>query len=176
MKRIFIVLAAAAIAVSLCACGENNNAGSESKADSSADSTISAESKETEGGSLATALERVKKEVTLPRDTSDFNAKRILRTFGIEEDKMEEFAGLYCNDGVTQDQIIYIKAKSNDDVSFIQEKLGNHLQNIYNVIKNYTPEQAAMIEKAAVDVNGKYVSLVISEKADDIKAIFRDAM
>ena len=89
---------------------------------------------------------------------------------------MEEFAGLYCNDGVTQDQIIYIKAKSDADVKDIQDKLKANLDSIYNVIKNYTPEQVEMIQKATVDTEGLYVSLVISNDAEKIKEIFNESI
>ncbi len=184
MKRIFIALTAAALTLALCACGNN----SDSKGTSStapASSTASAESKTDDSqeskdasssSALQTALEKVKTEVKMPGDTSDYTAKRIMRTFGISEDQMSDFAGMYCNDGVTQDQIIYIKAKAEGDVPTIQEKLKANLDSIYNVIKNYTPEQAAMIEKATVDTDGLYVSLVISDNADAIKKIFSESI
>lgn len=183
MKRIFIALTAAALTLALCACGNN----SDSKGTSStapASSTASAESKtddsqeskDASSSALQTALEKVKTEVKMPGDTSDYTAKRIMRTFGISEDQMSDFAGMYCNDGVTQDQIIYIKAKAEGDVPTIQEKLKANLDSIYNVIKNYTPEQAAMIEKATVDTDGLYVSLVISDNADAIKKIFSESI
>ena len=83
---------------------------------------------------------------------------------------------MFCDDGVTQDRIIYIKAKTEADVPFIQEKLKNDWEATYNVIKNYTPEQAAIIEKATVDTDGLYVSLVISGSADEIKKIFKETV
>ena len=179
VKTIFAALAAASLCLALCACG-GNNSNSESSAPESVTSTAVSDSSVTpsetpaETGKLADALEKTKAEVTFPAETNDYNAKKIKRTFGIEEAQMEDFAGLYCIDGVTQDQFIYIKAKTADDVEPIRQALKANWESVYNVIKSYTPEQAAIIEKATVDVNGNYVSLVISGSAEQIKTIFSD--
>lgn len=183
MKKIFIALTAATLALTLCACGGNGSSNNNSStaapsATESAASTASTESDASAEGTsaLQTALTTVKAQVTFPGDTADYTAKRIQRTFGITEEQMDDFAGMFCNDGVTQDQVIYIKAKTDADVKDIQDKLQANLDSIYNVIKNYTPEQVAMIEKATVDTDGLYVSLVISNSADDIKKIFSDSI
>lgn len=186
VKMIFAALTASVLCFALCACGEDskNNASSAASAESVAasnESAVSTESaasdtskEEPAAGGLSEALEKVKAQVTFPAETNDYTAKRIKRTFGLEESQMEEFAGLYCIDGVTQDQLIYIKAKTPDDVEAIRAALQANWESVYNVIKSYTPEQAAIIEKATVDVNGNYVSLVISGSADQVKTIFND--
>ena len=58
----------------------------------------------------------------------------------------------------------------------VADKLQNDWQSKYNVIKNYDPDQVKIIESAKVETNGLYVSLVISEKADQIKQIYNDAI
>ena len=179
-KLIFTALTAATLCFALCACGEGskNNSSSAASTESTA-SAVSAAASDTSSeapaaGNLSEALEKVKAQVTFPAETNDYTAKRIKRTFGLEESQMEEFAGLYCIDGVTHDQLIYIKAKTPEDVEPIRAALQANWESVYNVIKSYTPEQAAIIEKATVDVNGNYVSLVISGSADQIKTIFND--
>ncbi len=178
IKSILVASASAALCLTLCACGGGNDSGNSSAASTaSQESTQSVASDQSSqesktAGTLSEALEKVKAEVTFPAETNDYTAKKVKRTFGLEESQMEEFAGLYCIDGVTQDQLIYIKAKTADDVEPIRQALQNNWESVYNVIKSYTPEQAAIIEKATVDVNGNYVSLVISGSADQIKAIF----
>ncbi len=184
-RTIFAALAASALCLALCACGGgSDNSASSAPASTGSTASVEAPASDAEGsaasteapasGNLTQALEKVKAEVKFPAETNDYTAKRIKRTFGLEESQMEEFAGLYCIDGVTQDQIIYIKAKTADDVEAIRAALQANWESVYNVIKSYTPEQAAIIEKATVDVNGNYVSLVISGSADQIKTIFND--
>ena len=195
MKKLFLGLIAGAMIISLCAC--SNSGKTESKAedtqssaaavtdDSAADasqtdtseggeSAADASSADSEESELKTIYAKVKKEVTLPEEMSDFTEKRLERVLGVTSEQMEDFAGGMCTDGVKQDQIIYIKAKTDADVADIQEKLQNNWEAIYNVIQNYDPKQKANIEKAKVETNGMYVSLVISPDADQIKKIFSD--
>lgn len=168
MKRIITVIAAAAIMLSLCGCGENNESGGNA-------SDASVASSQAVKMSLADASEKVNNEVSFPSETAEFTERR-LKNMGIEAERMEAFAGRFCNDAVNQEEYLFITAKTDDDVQYIKEKLEARLQSIYNVIKNYTPEQAAIIEKATVDVNGKTVSLVISANADKIKETFKAAL
>ncbi len=195
MKKLFLGLIAGAMIISLCAC--SNSGKTESKAedtqssaaavtdDSAADasqtdtseggeSAADASSADSEESELKTIYAKVKKEVTLPEEMSDFTEKRLERVLGVTSEQMEDFAGGICTDGVKQDQIIYIKAKTDADVADIQEKLQNNWEAIYNVIQNYDPKQKANIENAKVETNGMYVSLVISPDADQIKKIFSD--
>ncbi len=192
MKKILLGLIAGAMIITLCACSDSDK--KQSKSEDSASSTVSAaadskteddskadESKTdasaAEGESqLKTIYEKVKAEVKLPEEMSDFSAKRLERVLGVTEEQMEDFAGGICTDGVKQDQIIYIKAKSEDNVKDIQEKLQNNWDAIYNVIQNYDPKQKANIENAKVETNGLYVSLVISADADQIKKIFSEEL
>ncbi len=199
MKKILLGLIAGAMIITLCACSDSGK--NESKAEDTASTTASSsadtdaddESKaedesKTEDGSkadasteegdsqLKTVYEKVKAEVKLPEEMSDFSAKRLERVLGVTEEQMDDFAGGICTDGVKQDQIIYIKAKSEDNVKEIQEKLQNNWDAIYNVIQNYDPKQKANIENAKVETNGLYVSLVISADADQIKKIFSEEL
>ena len=187
MKKILLGLIAGAMIITLCACSDSDK--KQSKSEDSASSTVSAaadskteddsktDASAAEGESqLKTIYEKVKAEVKLPEEMSDFSAKRLERVLGVTEEQMEDFAGGICTDGVKQDQIIYIKAKSEDNVKDIQEKLQNNWDAIYNVIQNYDPKQKANIENAKVETNGLYVSLVISADADQIKKIFSEEL
>lgn len=188
MKKVLMTLTAAALLLSLCGCGENKKESGDKASErsvttvsevsaiegSEADASKAEGSQEAAAGSLSAALEKVKAEVTMPTDTADYTQKRLKRVFGIEADQVEEFAGMYCIDGVSQEMLLYIRAKTDADVKDIQDKLQEDWQATYNVIKNYTPEQAAVIEQATVDTNGRVVSLVISSQADKIKSIFNE--
>ena len=181
MKKIFIALTAAVMALTLCACGGNDSGKTSDASKASTASTASAVSTADTDTSksdtdLKAILEKVKAEVKMPADTSDFNAAKMKRTFGIEEDLMDDFAGLYCTDGLTQDEIVYVKAKNEDAAKKIEEQLQKNWESKYNVIKNYSPEQVKNIESAKVEKNGLYVSLVISADADKIKSMFSEGI
>ncbi len=192
MKKVFTVILSAMIVISLAACG-NSDSGTASKTESVSSAASSESSKaesskaesknessvgetSTESSVLKTALEKVKAEVELPNDMSDFDAKRLKRVFGITEEQAEDFSGAICTDGLRQDEFIYVKAKDEAAAKEVADKLQNDWQSKYNVIKNYDPDQVKIIESAKVETDGLYVSLVISEKADQIKQIYKNAI
>lgn len=190
MKKILTVVLSAMLVMSLAACG-NSESGTFSKTESTA-SEVSTESPKTESSKaesetsndnssaessvLQAALEKVKSDVELPSDMADFDERRLKRVFGISEEQVDDFSGAICTDGLKQDEFIYIKAKDESTVQEIADKLQNDWQSKYNVIKNYDPDQVKIIESAKVETNGLYVSLVISEKAEQIKQIYNDAI
>lgn len=177
-------MAAAALLASLCACtSTNGTASSASDTQSSAqasdgssvqESTESAESAESEDGELAAVVAIIKKEVDLPDDMDDMSAKRLERLTGLSDAEMADFAGMICTNGVSQDQMIFIKAKTEADVATIVEKLKAHHESQYSVTKNYNPEQAVLFENSDVETDGLYVSLVISPDADKINEIYKE--
>ena len=195
MKKVIAALAAAAIVASLCACTANvddsgktdksssassaaessnkENSDKESSTDesSAADTDSSAEQTDSE---LASVVAVIKKEVKLPDDMDDFSARRLERLTGISADEIDDFAGMICTNGVSQDQMIFIKAKSLDDVDGIVEKLKTHHDAQYSVTKNYNPEQAVLFENSDVETDGLYISLVISPDADKINSIYKE--
>lgn len=186
MKKIFAVILSTVIVMSFAACGnsDSNTASKQESVASASGSESSVESKDesssgessTKTSVLQTALEKVKAEVELPSDMADFDAKRLKRVFGITDEQAEDFSGAICTDGLRQDEFIYVKAKDEAAAKEVADKLQNDWQSKYNVIKNYDPDQVEIIENAKVETDGLYVSLVISEKADQIKQIYKDAI
>lgn len=189
MKKLFAVAAVLALVMSVTACENSNDKSSDnsvqassvvstldSQVESSSSAESSAESSNGEKTELQTVLERIRAEVDLPDDMVDFDERRLKRVFGITNEQVSDFAGAICTDGLKQDEFIFVKAKDESVVEEIAEKLQNDWQSKYNVIKNYDPEQAKIIEDAKVETNGLYVSLVISSEGDKINSIYNDSI
>ena len=173
MKKIFLVLTAAALALTLCACGGNDSSKTSDASKASTASVASQASTESDssksGSDLKSILEKVKAEVKMPAETSDFNAAKMKRTFGIEEDWMDDFAGLYCTDGLTQDEIVYVKAKNADTAKQVEAQLQKNWESKYNVIKNYSPENRRMLAELIVCDDIAVASMVYSEDGETLK-------
>ena len=168
MKRIAVLVLTLVMALSVCACAsKTETASSNATADNTASQTENSKS-------LKDIYEQVKKEAYLPSEMSDFTASRLTKKFGITDEQYTDFAGAICTQGQDQTQIIYIKAADDAAAKDIAEKLQKDWQATYNVIKNYSPDQVAIIEKAKVETDGLYVSLVIASDADKIKSIFKE--
>lgn len=95
------------------------------------------------------------------------------RYYGITADMAAEFAGCVNSSGVEQEEIVLVKAVDDASAATVKEKLENRYKAKLDQNKSYNPEQAAMIEKCSVQQNGLYVSMIVSDKAEQITAIYR---
>jgi sorbitol-specific phosphotransferase system component IIBC len=128
------------------------------------------------GGSYAKisdVYDKIKSEVKLSEMVEFKDAGDLEKFYGITEDELEEFAGGINSTGVEQEELVLTKASSDSAADEIETALNNRRQAKLNENKNYNPEQAEMIEKCAVERNGRYVFMIISPNNDEINKIIK---
>lgn len=100
------------------------------------------------------------------------DASKLNRYYMIEEDMVEDFAAEFSAESSVFTEIVLIKAVDEAAASEIATLLNNHLQSRMSEAKSYNPESVAMLEGCSVETNGVYVSLIVDEKAAEIKAVY----
>ncbi len=164
MKRIICVLCAILmIGALMTACSNSNSSenGSGGGADVSADA------------SLQEIFDEIKSETGLSGLAEFTSVDRLDRKYGITEEMVDEFAGGADASSISMCEIVLVKAADADSAAEIEKKLNNRLDSLLKQSKNYSPEQAAVIEKCKVETNGLYVSMIIAEDADKITEIYK---
>ena len=161
MKKTAIILAVViALCAVLCACGSSGEA---SKA-------------ETAAKPLSEVWTTIKSEVTF-EDFNEFDdVKKLKRYYGITEDMISEYAGGVNGSGVNQEEIVLVKAADDTNAAAIKEKLDNRFNSKLNQNKNYNAEQAKMIEGCKVEQNGLYLSMIVSDNAEQITKIYTEGI
>ncbi|MBQ1839696.1 MAG: DUF4358 domain-containing protein [Ruminococcus sp.] len=161
MKKTAIILAVViALCAVLCACGSSGEA---SKA-------------ETAAKPLSEVWTTIKSEVTF-EDFNEFDdVKKLKRYYGITEDMISEYAGGVNGSGVNQEEIVLVKAADDTNAAAIKEKLDNRFNSKLNQNKNYNAEQAKMIEGCKVEQNGLYLSMIVSDNAEQITKIYKEGI
>lgn len=151
MKKLICVIAVITVlAISLCACGQAAKP-------------------------LSEVFEQLKTDYKVT-DMVEFKSADDLSRYGIKAEDVEEYAGGINKSGVNQEEIVLIKATDPDAASRVETSLNNRLESKKNETKNYNPEQYAIMEDCTVDVDGNYVSLIISENAEAMKADYKKAI
>lgn len=97
---------------------------------------------------------------------------KIKSVYGLDSGDYTEFVAYVNNSGVDQDEIVIVKASSQDAVAGIKEKLENKMTAKLNSTKSYLPDQYEMISKCEVAEKGDYVRMIISPNAEDMVSIF----
>ncbi|WP_316607522.1 DUF4358 domain-containing protein [uncultured Ruminococcus sp.] len=148
MKKILILLLAV-VMVLCCACGKSD------------------------AKPLTDVYNDIKAQVGFENVTELNDISLMERYYGITSDMAAEFAGCVNSSGVEQEEIVLVKAVDDASAATVKEKLENRYKAKLDQNKSYNPEQAAMIEKCSVQQNGLYVSMIVSDKAEQITAIYR---
>lgn len=148
MKKTLILLLAV-VMVLCCACGNSN------------------------AKPLTDIYSDIKAQVGFENVTELNDISLMERYYGITADMAAEFAGCVNSSGVEQEEIVLVKAVDDLSAATVKEKLENRYKAKLDQNKSYNPEQAAMIEKCSVQQNGLYVSMIVSDKAEQITAIYR---
>ena len=151
MKKFLCVIAVITVlAVTLCACGQAAKP-------------------------LSEIFEKLKADYNIT-EMVEFKSTDDLSRYGIKAEDVEESAGGVNRPGVNQEEIILVKAKDADAAKRVETSLNNRLESKKNETKNYNPEQYAIVEKCSVDVDGNYVSLIISSDAEAMKKDYKTAI
>jgi hypothetical protein len=98
----------------------------------------------------------------------------MLDFFGIQSDSMEQFAAVTCANGISAQEIVLVKAKSDEDAKTVEQQLQKRLDSRMAEAKDYLPDQYAILEQCVVERNGCYVSLIISPEAEALTQLYHE--
>lgn len=100
-------------------------------------------------------------------------------TFGylldIPADDVEEFSVIYSSE-TTADEITIVKLKDSSGGEALEESMKKRLKKRTSTFENYGPEEVSKLEKAVIEVKGKYGALIISSQPEAAKKAFEEAL
>lgn len=175
--------AAALVLLCLCGCGTTETGStdtsstepvSQTEAVSAADAE-SSPAENTSASSLGDVYSQVASQVELP-EMVDLNEKLLMRYYGLSADVVADFAGGVASGGVDQDEIVLIKAASEDNVLEIETALQTRYDSKLSQQENYNADEAEKIRNCKVETHGLYVTLIISNDANKITEIVNGAI
>ena len=186
IKRYF---AAALVLMCLCGCNSGNDlvpaTGDISSTAAPAVEEVESAAEETESASentesadavaLSDVFKKIGEEVELP-DMVELNDKLLMRYYGIDAADVADYAGGVDSSGVGQDEIVIIKAADESKVEGIEKALQTRYDSKLTQQDNYNPDEAEKIRGCKVETSGLYVTLIISNDADTITGIVKDAI
>ena len=151
MKKIICLCLSLALCLCFAACGAEK---------ASADKDVS----------LAAVMDEIRSTVTLP-EMMDLSGDNLMDYFGIDASEISDSAVCINANGYEKEEVVLLKAADENAVNSLVEKLNSSLENAAIEMQNYIPEQYDLIQQSSVRTDGLYVSLCISENADQVNAI-----
>ncbi|NLG93361.1 MAG: DUF4358 domain-containing protein [Clostridiales bacterium] len=152
MKKFLSLLLAAAIVLSLSACGA---------------STKQADLKKV----MADMKAKIENQEMMDLTTDD-----LMPNYGISADDVKQFAAYVDSTGIKGDEIIFLEGKDAEAAKRIKEKLDNRYKQKEVEMKDYLPAEFAVLKKCSVNQNGNYVSMIVSPQYEELNKIYNDAI
>ena len=162
MRKIGSILLAAAMLLSLCACG-----GQEAPETTAAPT---AESVPVDLQSLYDTVVQQMPEMIVLDETMMMNF------LGIAVEDCTNAVVATCADGLRTDEIWLIEAADEDALERLKTLAETRLRLKGEESITYSPEQYAVVQKAELLVNGLYLALVVSPDVETLSGLCRDAI
>lgn len=153
LKKISVLLCAAALSVTLFACGGEGGKNTD----------------------LNAVMTQISSQVTL-NDMMDYTVDDLKAAFGIDAADVKQCVAKVASDGLKADEVIMIEAVDSSAADRIQDKLQAHYQAKANENISYNPEQYAVITKCSVEREGNFVTLFLSPDAAKMTSAFQSAL
>lgn len=151
MKKLFSIFVTAALLCLLIACGGTKQA----------DFTkVSAE---------------MKTKIT-NTEMMDLSNEDLMPTYGIDSADVKQFSAYVDSTGIKGDEIVFFEGKDAAAAKRIKEKLDARYKQKEVEMKDYLPEEYAMLKKCNVNQNGNYVSMIVSPQYEELTKIYNAAV
>ena len=152
MRKMFCLVLAVLLALSMTACGGKETA-------KSAD--------------LKALYETMVPTLPQMLQLDDTTAMNFL---GIDAADCTQMAVAICGEGLRADEVWLIEAKDEDAFARIKALAENRLKAKADETVSYNPEQYAVVEKAQLLTEGNYLFLLVSPDVDTLKAAVEAAL
>ncbi len=119
----------------------------------------------------ADILKGMREQVSLP-EMMDLIDSDLTDIYGIDSADVAMFSGCILGDGYSPDEIVLIKASSEDAAQRIRQSLDARLKSKINEAKSYNPDAYALMQKSRVSVRNVYVSMIVSPDQDRLTEIY----
>ncbi len=114
-------------------------------------------------------------EAQLP-DPLEINAEALCGLYSIDEADVAEAVCVTTMNGTFPDEVIMIKAASEDAKKRISDILTTHLEDVKVQSQNYDAENYALAQECKVIHEGNYLALFVSAKHAQMEKIFNESV
>lgn len=124
---------------------------------------------------LPAVMETMKQKITNTQ-MMDLSTKDLKPNFGIDEKDVKQFAAYVDSTGTKGDEILLFEGTDDGAAGRIEEKLNDRHHQKEIEMKNYLPEEYAMLQKCKVERDGNFIAMIVSPQQEDLKQIYHNAL
>lgn len=103
------------------------------------------------------------------------NKTKLRKLYSISNKGLADFALYAPKTNMEANEILILKAKSQDDLDGLLEKIENVIERQSSSFKDYSPDQYELLENHTLEVKGNYLILIVSKDVDKITKVVNDS-
>lgn len=171
MKK-YICLALTLVII-LCAFASCGTAPAAEEADNTDEVTTVAENTEKTEIDLDALIDEIISETGVS-DPLKLPTESLAALYGLNPEDVESAAAYTTMDGIFPDEVVVVKAVSEEGANNIAGLFKTHLADVVNQAQNYDAESFAKLQKCEIGTDGLYVTMFISQNYEQMKTIFEN--
>ena len=109
------------------------------------------------------------------KEMMDLTADNLMPQYGIDSADCKQFAVYIDSTGLKGDEIVLLEGIDADAAARLKEKMDERYQQKENTMKDYQPEEFAMLKECKVEQTGNYVSMIVSPQHEELEKIYSEA-
>ncbi|WP_411675961.1 DUF4358 domain-containing protein [Caproicibacter sp.] len=124
---------------------------------------------------LTMVMENMKQKITNTQ-MMDLSSEDLMPNYGIDPNDVKQFAAYVDSTGTKGDEILLFEASDDSAAGKIEEKLNDRYHQKEIEMKDYLPEEYAMLEKCKVERDGNFAALIVSPQYEDLEQIYHNSL
>ena len=123
---------------------------------------------------LTSAMKKMKEKITNTQ-MMDLSSDDLMSEYGIKPGDVKQFAAYVDSTGTKGDEIVLVQANSSEAADRIKKDLDNRYSQKEVEMKDYLPDEYAVLKKCKVNKSGDYISMIVSPQYEELEKIYKNA-
>lgn len=124
---------------------------------------------------LSQVMDSIKQKIT-NTEMMDLSSDDLMPNYGIDTEDVKQFAAYVDATGTKGDEILLFEAVDSQAADRIKEKLDDRYHQKEIEMKNYLPEEYAVLQKCKVEQDGNFTAMIISPQHEELEQIYHNAL
>ncbi|WP_164919043.1 MULTISPECIES: DUF4358 domain-containing protein [Acutalibacteraceae] len=124
---------------------------------------------------LAKVMDSMKQKIT-NTEMMDLSSKDLKPNLGVDAKDVKQFAAYVDSTGTKGDEILLFEGTDDGAADRIEEKLNDRYRQKETEMKDYLPEEYAMLQKCKVERDGNFAAMIVSPQYEELEQIYHSAL
>lgn len=115
--------------------------------------------------------EKIKKDIHL-QELENGDSNKLQKLYGINSNDVKSFVLYTAPTNMKTDEVLILKVKNEKDIEAMKKHIKDRIEAQSQKFQSYLPDESFLVDNHVLQVQGDYMLLAISAKAEQIEKVF----